>query len=67
MTQILGVPNPDGSLTVYIQGEAPGREKDANWLPAPKAGPIKLALRLYAPRGSVLDGSWVPPAVQRVN
>jgi len=59
-------PNPDGSLTIYIQSESPGKDKEANWLPAPKVGPFKLAMRLYVPRASVLDGSWVPPAVQRV-
>ena len=59
-------PNPDGSLTIYIQANSPGMDKEANWLPAPKAGPFKLAMRLYAPRGNVRDGSWVPPAVKRV-
>lgn len=55
--------NPDGSLTIYIQSESPGKDKEANWLPAPKAGPFKLALRLYVPKESVINGSWVPPAV----
>jgi len=26
-----------------------------------------VALRLYVPRESVLDGSWVPPALARVD
>jgi hypothetical protein len=60
-------PNPDGSLTIYIQSESPGKDKETNWLPAPKAGPFKVALRLYVPRESVQDGSWVPPAVARVD
>jgi len=60
-------PNPDGSLTIYIQGESPGKDKEANWLPAPKTGLFKVALRLYMPRESVLDGSWVPPALARVD
>ena len=60
-------PNPDGSLTIYIQGGSPGKDKEANWLPAPKTGLFKVALRLYVPRESVLDGSWVPPAVARVD
>ncbi|WP_237067410.1 DUF1254 domain-containing protein [Microbulbifer guangxiensis] len=59
------VANPDGSLTIYIQSESPVEDRQANWLPAPKAGPFKLALRLYVPQESVLDGSWVPPAIVR--
>jgi hypothetical protein len=60
-------PNPDGSLTIYIQGESRGKDKEANWLPALKGAPFKLALRLYTPRGNVRDGSWVPPAVERAD
>ncbi len=58
-------PNPDGSLTVYIQSKSPGAEKEANWLPEPKSGPFKLAMRLYAPKKKVVNGSWVPPAIVR--
>jgi hypothetical protein len=60
-------PNADGSLTIYIQSQSPGGAKEANWLPAPEAGPFKVSLRLYAPRESVRDGSWVPPAVERID
>ena len=56
----------DGSLTIYIQSGAPDDAKTANWLPAPTTGGFKLALRLYAPKPAAADGSWVPPAVQRV-
>jgi len=59
--------NADGSLTLYFQNESPGKDKEANWLPAPK-GPFILTLRMYWPREntpSILDGSWTPPAVQR--
>jgi hypothetical protein len=55
--------NPNGSLTIYIQSESPGADKEANWLPAPKSGPFKLAMRLYVPMEKVTNGSWVPPAV----
>jgi hypothetical protein len=41
------------------------REKEANWLPAPKSGPFKLAMRLYVPKKKVVDGSWVPPGIVR--
>jgi hypothetical protein len=57
----------DGSLTLYIQSESPGTDKESNWLPAPKEGPFKLALRLYIPKKQVADGTWKPPAVQRAN
>jgi hypothetical protein len=60
-------PNTDGSLTIYIQSESPGEDKEANWLPAPKTGPFKLALRLYAPQKSVLNEDWVPPGIQRAD
>ena len=56
----------DGSLEIYIQAGSPGKDKKANWLPAPKSGPFGVVLRLYAPKREVLDGRWVPPAVQRV-
>ena len=39
---------------------------ESNWLPSPKAGRFKLALRLYAPKKEVADGTWAPPPVKRV-
>jgi len=57
--------NPDGSLDVYLQRESPGTEKASNWLPAPE-GPFSVTLRMYWPKEAVLDGSWRPPAIQRV-
>ena len=56
----------DGSLAIYIQNDAPGDDKAANWLPAPSSGGFKLALRLYAPRQAAIDGTWAPPPVIRV-
>jgi hypothetical protein len=55
----------DGSLTILIQSESPGQDAASNWLPAPTVGGFKLALRLYAPKPEVLDGSWTPPPVER--
>ncbi len=60
--------NEDGSLDVYIQYESPGKEKEANWLPAPK-DKFVLMMRLYWPKEkdpSIIDGSWEPPAAQKV-
>ncbi|MFO1099420.1 MAG: DUF1254 domain-containing protein [Xanthobacteraceae bacterium] len=54
-----------GSLTLYIQTDSPGADKEANWLPAPK-GPFNLTMRLYAPRLEALTGKWDPPPVARV-
>ncbi len=58
--------NEDGSLDLYIQHDSPGREKESNWLPSPAKGKLGMTMRLYAPRESVLDGSWKPPVVQPV-
>jgi hypothetical protein len=59
--------NPDGSLDLYIQRDSPGADKESNWLPAPKSGGFTMNLRLYWPKAQVLDGSWTPPPVKRVN
>jgi hypothetical protein len=59
--------NPDGSLTIYVQADAPSDPlRRTNWLPAPK-GKFSLFIRAYWPKAVILDGSWTPPAVQRVN
>ncbi len=52
--------NPDGSLDVYIQRDSPGKDKEANWLPAPQ-GKFILMLRLYWPKEPVLTLAWKPP------
>jgi hypothetical protein len=57
--------NDDGSLTIYIQKDSPGIEKESNWLPAPD-GPIYVAMRLYWPKDEAIKGEWKPPAVQQV-
>lgn len=61
--------NADGSVTLYFQNESPGKDKEANWLPAPK-GDFLPMLRMYWPREaspSILNGTWQPPAVQRID
>lgn len=55
----------DGGLTLYVQNESPGKDKESNWLPAPK-GPFMCVLRLYWPKESALDGSWKNPPMELV-
>ena len=60
--------NADGSVDLYIQSESPGKDKVANWLPAPK-GKFILMMRLYWPKEtppSLLDGTWKIPPVNMV-
>lgn len=59
--------NPDGSLTIYVQSEAPTEAQRSNWLPAPKGADFSLYVRAYWPKVEITDGSWTPPPVQRVN
>jgi hypothetical protein len=57
----------DGSLVIYVQHQSPGKDKEANWLPAPK-GKFHLMLRLYWPdesKPSIIDGTWMIPAVEK--
>ncbi|MBY2963430.1 DUF1254 domain-containing protein [Rhizobium leguminosarum] len=62
----------DGSLTLHVQKDSPGADKEANWLPAPD-GTIYLVMRLYWPKTeapSILPagkGTWQPPGVKRVS
>jgi len=54
--------NKDGSLTLYVQKESPGKELEANWLPAPN-GPFYVVMRLYGPKEEALNGLWINPPV----
>ena len=62
----------DGSLTLYVQKDSPGKDKESNWLPAPD-GPIYMVMRLYWPKTeapSILpagEGSWQPPGLNQAN
>ncbi len=61
--------NADGSLTLYIQKDSPGADKESNWLSAPN-DLAYLVMRLYWPKAeppSILppgEGTWKPPAIQ---
>ncbi len=55
----------DGSLTLYLGLKSPGSDKETNWIPAP-GGTFSLLLRNYWPEESLLDGTWLPPDVEKV-
>ncbi len=60
------IANADGSVNIYLQADSPGRDKEANWLPAPN-GKFSVMLRLYWPKEtppSILNGSWKPPPIE---
>ena len=54
----------DGGLTLFIQNESPGKDKEANWLPAPK-GAFAMAMRLYWPKDEAVEGKWTAPPLKR--
>lgn len=58
--------NDDGSVDLIIQHESPGKDKESNWLPAPK-GDFILMMRFYWPEESLIKGTWTPPAVVKMN
>jgi hypothetical protein len=60
------VMNEDGSLTLYMQKESPGKELEANWLPAPD-GPFYAVMRLYGPKEEALSGEWLNPPMLKNN
>ncbi len=57
--------NADGSLDLYIQGQDPELDRESNWLPAGD-GPFNLTIRLYWPKEAILNGTWQPPALERL-
>jgi hypothetical protein len=57
--------NPDSSITLYIQHESPGKDKESNWLPAPN-GPFFLVNRLYWPKPEALGGFWKQVPLEKV-
>lgn len=62
-------PNADGSITLYLQNESPGKDKENNWLPAPK-GEFVPMMRMYGPKQtppSILDGTWAPPRIVKLS
>ena len=60
-------PNEDQeTITLYLQNESPGEEKESNWLPAP-AGLMFVVMRLYRPQDEVVSGKWIPPVITPIS
>ncbi|POA18723.1 hypothetical protein C1886_15435 [Pseudomonas sp. FW300-N1A1] len=59
--------NADGSLTIYVQSTSPGKDKESNWLPAPKDADFSLYIRAYWPEAATLNGQWTPPPVVKTH
>lgn len=57
--------NDDGSLTLYAGSKSPRPDNECNWLPAPE-GPFSLYIRAYWGKRGILDGTWIPPKVERI-
>lgn len=60
------VRDPDGGLTIYLQPESPGDEREANWLPTSGEHTWFVVLRLYRPHSQVVDATWRCPGLKRV-
>jgi hypothetical protein len=54
----------DGSTTILIQADPPGKDEESNWLPAP-SGPFYMLLRMYLPKIEVLNGQYEIPGVEQ--
>lgn len=54
----------DGSIVFHIQQDSPGKELEANWLPAAD-GPFYMIMRLYGPEPDALKGTWTPPVAMK--
>lgn len=55
--------NADGSLTLYVSADSPGKDKESNWLPAPD-GEFSLYIRAYWGKEPIINRTWQPPAIQ---
>ena len=55
----------DGGLTIYVQKNSPGADKESNWLPSPNEQ-FFMFLRTYLPGDDILNQTWQPPKIARI-
>lgn len=55
----------DGSLTLYIQKDSPGDDKESNWLPSPE-GEFWVVFRTYGPGDEIVNQTWEMPGLKRM-
>lgn len=55
----------DGSVTISMQKDSPGPDEESNWLPTPQER-FRPILRMYQPQKTILDGTYVLPAIRKV-
>jgi hypothetical protein len=58
------VTDSDGTLTLSLQPDSPGPDREANWLPIPTRGGWFIMLRMYLPRSEVVDAQWECPPIK---
>jgi hypothetical protein len=58
--------NPEASRPDWVKPPTFWTDHGANWLPAP-ADQFCLAIRAYIPDGSILDGSYQFPDIERAS
>jgi hypothetical protein len=56
----------DGSVTLYLQKDSPGPDKESNWLPTPQTGNFRPIMRMYQPKEPIMNGTYLLPAIQCV-
>ncbi len=56
----------DGGVTIHLQAAPPEKKHLGNWIPVPQ-GQFNLFLRAYLPGQSLIDQTYVPPAVRKVS
>lgn len=55
----------DGSLTLFLQKDSPGKDKESNWLPTPE-GEFWVVFRTYGPSAAIINQVWKMPGLKKI-